>query len=116
MHGLISIHRRAVCVLFTTFTYDGLSGVGPLLPCTIGSLTWLIVSSRSFATHHWAHTWLGQNLHHGTVSVDEVVRKARDSSATAKAAAEQVLQKKELAAAAAADKSAALLSDPGGVG
>ena len=37
-------------------------------------------SIASIATHHWAHTWLGQNLHHGTVSVDEVVRKAREAS------------------------------------
>jgi hypothetical protein len=39
---------------------------------------------HAIATHHWAHTWLGQNLHHGTVNVEDVVKKAR-AKAKAKA-------------------------------
>ena len=31
----------------------------------------------SYATHHWAHTWLGQNIHGPTVDVDDVVRERR---------------------------------------
>ena len=32
---------------------------------------------EAFATHHWAHTWLGKNIYGATVSVDKVVADAR---------------------------------------
>ena len=42
-------------------------------------------AAHSFATHHWAHTWLGKNLGWGTVNVDEVVKKARGADGGGKA-------------------------------
>jgi hypothetical protein len=31
----------------------------------------------AFATHHWAHTWLGKSLYGPTINVDKVAKKAQ---------------------------------------